>query len=144
MTPRPRIVFDTNVIVSADLFDDSVPAKALWLALDLGSLLMSEALIEELRGVLSKPRFDRYATRSEREEFLRDLTRETETVEITETVRACRDPKDDKILELAVNGNADYIVTGDDDLLVMNPFRDIELVRPAEFLTIVGSETMGP
>ncbi|MDE2786880.1 MAG: putative toxin-antitoxin system toxin component, PIN family [Chloroflexota bacterium] len=140
MTPRPRIVFDTNVIVSADLFEDSVPATALWLALDLGSLLMSEALIEELRMVLSKPRFDRYATRAEREEFLRDLTRETETVEITEPVQACRDPDDDKILELAVNGRADYIVTGDDDLLVMNPFRGIPIIRPAEFLAFVGAE----
>ena len=140
MTPRPRLVFDTNVIVSADLFDGSVPARALSLALDLGTLLISEALIEELRAVLSKPRFDRYATRSERDEFLRDLARETETVEITETVQACRDPNDDKILELAVNGRADYIVTGDDDLLMMDPFRGITIVRPAEFLAFVGIE----
>ena len=70
--------------------------------------------------------------------------RQAESVEVTERVRACRDPKDDKILELAVNGNADYIVTGDDDLLAMNPFRDIEIVRPAEFLTVVGSETTEP
>jgi len=139
MTSRPRIVFDTNVIVSADLFEDSVPARALWLTLALGSLLMSEALIEELRTVLSKPRFDRYATQAEREEFLRDLARETETVEITEMVQACRDPNDDKILELAVNGRADYIVTGDDDLLVMDPFRGIAIIRPAEFLAFVGA-----
>lgn len=140
MTPRLRLVFDTNVIVSADLFDGSVPARALWLALDLGALLMSEALIEELRTVLSKPRFDRYATRAEREEFLRDLAREADTVEITETVQACRDPNDDKILELAVNGRADCIVTGDDDLLVMDPFRGIAIIRPAEFLAFVGAE----
>ena len=140
MTPRLRLVFDTNVIVSADLFDGSVPARALWLALDLGALLMSEALIEELRTVLSKPRFDRYATRAEREEFLRDLAHETETIEITETVQACRDPNDDKILELAVNGHANYIVTGDDDLLVMDPFRGISIIRPAEFLAFVGAE----
>ena len=140
MTPRLRLVFDTNVIVSADLFDGSVPARALWLALDLGALLMSEALIEELRTVLSKPRFDRYATRAEREEFLRDLAHETETIEITETVQACRDPNDDKILELAVIGHANYIVTGDDDLLVMDPFRGISIIRPAEFLAFVGAE----
>ena len=139
MMPPPRFVFDTNVIVSADLFDDSVPARALSLALDLGTLLMSEALIEELRTVLSRPRFDRYATPAEREEFLQDLMRETETVEITEAVQACRDPNDDKILELAVNGRADYIVTGDDDLLVMHPFRGISIVRPAEFLEIAAS-----
>ncbi len=140
MMPRPRFVFDTNAIISADLFRDSVPGRALWLALDLGTILMSEALIEELREVLSRPRFDRYATRVEREEFLRRLIREAETIEIIETVRACRDPEDDKILELAVNGRANYIVTGDDDLLDLNPFRGIAIVRPAEFLAFVGAE----
>lgn len=62
------------------------------------------------------------------------------SVPITEPVQTCRDPNDDKILELAVNGHADYIVTGDDDLLVMDPFRGIAIVRPAEFLAFVGAE----
>ena len=139
MTPRPRLVFDTNTVVSAVLFNGSVPGRALMTALELGTILMSPALNDELGDVLRRPRFERYATREERLEFLGDLVRETELVEITETIRACRDPKDDKILELAVNGNADYIVTGDDDLLVMNPFRGIEILRPAEFLAAAGS-----
>ena len=100
---------------------------------------MSQALSEELDDVLSRPRFERYVTRQERAAFLRDLFRMAMSAPITEPVRACRDPKDDKILELAWNGNADYIVTGDDDLLVMNPFRGIAIVRPAEFLAVVGS-----
>lgn len=53
---------------------------------------------------------------------------------ITHAVRACRDPKDDKFLELAVNGRADLIVTGDRDLLDLNPFRDIPIIAPAEYL----------
>ena len=139
-----RCVFDTNTVVSAALFRGSVPEQELFLALRIAAVLMSRELADELNYVLSRPRFDRYADRENREEFLQDLVRQAESVEITERVRACRDPKDDKILELAVNGNADYIVTGDDDLLVMNPFRDIEIVRPAEFLTVVGSETTEP
>ena len=144
MTPRLRLVFDTNAVVSATLSDGSVPGRALAIALRLGTVLMSRALNDELDDVLRRPRFDRYATLERREEFLRNLMLGVEPVEVIESVRACRDPKDDKILELAVNGNADYIVTGDDDLLVMNPFRDIEIVRPAEFLTAVGSETTEP
>ena len=139
-----RCVFDTNTVVSAALFRGSVPERALFLGLRIAAVLMSRELAGELNDVLSRPRFDRYADREIREEFLQDLVRQAESVEVTERVRACRDPKDDKILELAVNGNADYIVTGDDDLLVMNPFRDIEIVRPAEFLTVVGSETTEP
>ena len=66
--------------------------------------------------------------------------REAELVEITETVAACRDPKDDQILELAISGNADCIVTGDDDLLTMNPFRGIAIIAPADFLRVSGLE----
>ena len=48
----------------------------------------------------------------------------------------CRDPDDDKFLELAVSGNADYLVSGDDDLLALHPFREIPILRPAEFLAL--------
>ena len=66
--------------------------------------------------------------------------REAELVQITETVAACRDPKDDQILELAVSGNADYIVTGDDDLLTLNPFCGIAIITPADFVRVSGLE----
>ena len=55
-------------------------------------------------------------------------------IAIEERIAACRDPTDDKFLELAVNGKADLIVTGDADLLVLNPFRDIPIVAPATFV----------
>ena len=57
-----------------------------------------------------------------------------ELVAITERIAACRDPKDDKFLELAVNGHADLIVSGDADLLAVDPFRDIPIVTPATFV----------
>lgn len=136
MTPRPRLVFDTNVVVSAALFPDSVPRRAIVHALRLGAILMADELAEEIRNVLIRARFDRYATQDVREEFVRDLMLDVELVTVTEPVQACRDPDDDKILELAVNGGADYIVTGDDDLLVLNPFHGIAIVTPSEFLTI--------
>lgn len=75
-------------------------------------------------------------TLEERERFLEALVREAELVEITEEIYVCRDPKDDQILELAVNGKASCIVTGDQDLLVLNPFRRIPIVTPAEFLNL--------
>ena len=139
MPLAPRCVFDTNTVVSALLFSRSVPRRALARALQVGALLMSQALSEELDDVLSRHRFDRYVTRQERTAFLRYLLRMAMSVEITERIQACRDPNDDKILELAVNGDADYIVTGDDDLLAMNPFRGIEIIRPAEFLAIASA-----
>ena len=131
-----RCVFDTNSVVSAALFADSVPARALMLALRLRVVLMSQDLADELADVLARPRFIRYSSLQERKTLLDNLMQQTEWVQITERVQACRDPNDDKILELAVNGEADYIVTGDDDLLVLNPFRRIAIVTPAEFLTL--------
>ena len=129
-----RCVFDTNALLSALLFNRSVPRQALLWALQHGVILMSITLSEELGDVLSRPRFDRYISRQERDEFLQALLDESEVVEIVERIRICRDPKDYKILELAVSGNAEYIVTGDADLLTLNPFRGIAIVAPAEFL----------
>jgi uncharacterized protein len=57
-----------------------------------------------------------------------------EMIEISETITVCRDPKDDKLLEFAVSGAADFLVTGDKDLLILNPFRGVEIITPREFL----------
>ena len=135
-----RTVFDTNAVVSALLFNDSAPRRALIKALDTGTILVSATLVQELQDVLNRPRFDRYVTREERDEFLMAFMREAELVETTETVTACRDPKDDQILELAVSGNVDCIVTGDDDLLTLNLFRGIAIITPADFLRVSGLE----
>ena len=133
-----RFVFDTNVIVSALLFNDSVPGKAFLRALDEGTVLISASLVRELSHVLSRERFDRYISREERDEFVDGLMRESELVEIVDPVSACRDPEDNRVLELAVNGNAKLIITGDTDLLVLNPFRDVRIVTPADFLKTLG------
>ena len=132
-----RIVFDSNVLVSALLFSKSVPGRASFRALDLGTVLVSTTLIAELSLVLRRDRFDRYVTRKERDQFLESLSLESELVEITERIRECNDPEDDWVLELAVSGNAGYIVTGDSDLLVLNPYRGVEILPPAEFLNTV-------
>ena len=59
-----------------------------------------------------------------------------ELVTLTERIVACRDPTDDKFLELAVNGHTDLIVSGDGDLLALNPFREIQVVTPAAFVQV--------
>jgi predicted nucleic acid-binding protein len=65
---------------------------------------------------------------------MRTILSSAEFVAITEKVAVCRDPTDDKFLELAVNGGADVIVTGDIDLLVLDPFRRIPIVTPRDFM----------
>ena len=129
-----RCVFDTNVIVSAALLAGSVPRMAFDKALGEGRVLISAPVLLELAEVLSRKKLDRYLLEGERMRFLVALLKEAELVEITEAVSECRDEKDNKFLELAVSGTADCIVSGDDDLLVLNPFRGIPILTPREFL----------
>ena len=131
-----RYVFDTNAIVSALPFNDSVPATAFSKALTEGTILASISLVEELRDVLARPRFDAYVSYPERIAFLQAFVAETELVTVNEAIQVCRDPKDDRVLEAAVNGQAEFIVTGDSDLLVHNPFRGIAILPPAQFLDL--------
>ncbi len=134
MMTSARCVFDTNVIISALLFAQGKPAQAFRYVLQHGEVLLSLDLLEEINEVLGRERFNRYVTGEERETFLAALIERASLVEIIEWVQECRDPKDDKVLELAVNGNAKYIVTGDKDLLVLNPFREVMVVTVDAFL----------
>lgn len=134
-----RFVFDTNVIVSALLFTDSPPGQAVLAALARGTLLLSDSVVEELSEVLARDKFNRYVILEERQRFLGALVHEAELVEITESVQVCRDPQDDKILELAVSGSATHVVTGDRDLLTLGSFRGIPIIKAAELLRFLES-----
>lgn len=129
-----RFVFDTNVLISAALFKASVPRQALDLGRRIGKIIMSWPTMAEVQDVLGRKRFDKYITEDERMLFLEVLALEILPVDIIETVTDCRDLNDNKFLEVAVNGNADCIISGDADLLVLNPFRGIPIVIPQEFL----------
>jgi uncharacterized protein len=105
--------------------------------LKYGEVLLSLELLEEFSDVLGREKFDRFLTSEERDEFLETFIERATLVEVIERVQECRDPKDDKILELALNGRAEYIVSGDKDLLVLNPFRGVKIVTVEEFLRVV-------
>ncbi len=134
MESKDRFVFDTNVLVRAVLLSDSKPAEAFRRARQAGGILSSVPVAEELNEVLGRPKFDRYVTREDRERFLVAFLRAAIIIEIGEDLEACRDPKDDKFLELAVSGGAACIVTADDDLLALHPFRGIPILTVEQFL----------
>jgi len=129
-----RVVFDTNVLVSALLFENSTPAQAFFAALKRGKVLLSAPLAEEINRIIYRPKFDRYLTDEQRADFITALVESSVLVEIKETITACRDPKDNMVLELAVSGQAEVIVTGDEDLLILNPFEEIAILNPKDFL----------
>ena len=129
-----RSVFDTNVLVSALLLPESKPRQALNLALGKGKVLLSFAALAELYDVLGRKQLHRYVDDENIRSFLAALTREAEWIEVDIEITACRDPQDDKFLELAVSGHATHIVTGDSDLLTLNPFQGIQILPPSLFL----------
>jgi len=133
MTSEERLVLDTNVVVSGLLFPNSVPAKAL-LKAQMGIVLASEETRLELIRVMSRKRFDRYVERRIRQRLTAQYVNATLPVEIPAPIRTCRDPRDDKFIEVAVHGRADAIVTGDEDLLALHPFRGIEILTPGDYL----------
>jgi uncharacterized protein len=98
-----------------------------------GGLLRSAATEQELIEVLRRPHIAAVTAPSFRDGLAKMLA-DAEMVTITERIAACRDPGDDKFLELAVNGKAEMIVSGDADLLALNPFREIPIVTPAIFV----------
>jgi len=135
MRARQRIVIDTNVLVSRLLVAESIPAEAVRLARKKGRLLVSDATVYELAEVLNRKKLDRYVTLKDRHKFLREIARIAEFVPIIRVVKECRDSRDDKFLEVALNGSADVIITGDEDLQEMNPWRGIAILAPARYLS---------
>jgi putative PIN family toxin of toxin-antitoxin system len=129
-----RTVVDTNIVVSAVLLPRSVPRQAFELAAAIGSVLLSEATLAELDEVLRRPKFDAYVSEPKRLEFLLRLVETAEIVPVTLQISSSRDPKDNKFLELAVAGRATHIMSGDADLLSLNPFQQITIISAQEFL----------
>jgi uncharacterized protein len=105
--------------------------------LDSGTLVASRELIAEVETRLARPKFAKYVDEARRHAFIADVRLTAILVELTGTLKACRDPDDDKLLETAIIGNAEYLVTGDQDLLVLNPFQSVEIVTLAQFLAVV-------
>ena len=130
-----RLVLDANVIVSAALTPNSTSFRVLEKALEGNTLLISENSFEELKTVLYKPKFERYFTPEDtRPNILKIVLKFGELIATTVKIKACRDPKDDLYLELAVSGKADCIITRDIDLLILSPFENIPILTPKDFL----------
>lgn len=134
LRPEPRYVFDTNVLISAFLFPTSAPGRALDFALDHGKLLLSLPLLRELYRILQYPKFDRYASPTQRAQFVNSLTVVGTLTTVTVHLQVVRDPNDNFVLELAVSGGASVIISGDHDLLTLGVYDSIPIRTPAQFL----------
>lgn len=133
-----RVVLDASAFVSAALKAGSVPEQALLRAVDgRNRLLLSQAVEEEYREVIFRPKFDRFVSHERRQRILDIAVTAAERIEPTEAVQECSDPKDDKYLALAAAASANVIVTGDvRHLLPMHPWRGVLIMQPQRFLEL--------
>jgi putative PIN family toxin of toxin-antitoxin system len=128
------IVFDASTLVSASIGRGSVPDRAVRHAFAADRVAVSEATIAELLDVLARPRLARFINPEVRDEVLSLLDTYGVFFAPVERVAECRDPKDDKYLEVALAAGAEVIVSSDDDLLVLHPWRGVRILRPADYL----------
>jgi putative PIN family toxin of toxin-antitoxin system len=139
-------VVDVNILVRALIKPDGTVGPVLRRLRDGAfTLLYSEAILDELLDVLSRPRIRaKYQLEDDDiETVLLLVLLRGEPVVPGRRVMSCRDPLDDKFLEVAVAGKADVIVSGDQDLLVLSPFEGIAIVGPATFLAMLESDAIG-
>jgi uncharacterized protein len=141
MSVLRRVVLDTSTLVSAAPRVGSVPHQALLKALGTCEICVSRSTLAELEQVLQRDKFDRYLDAETRLAFVALVRQYAHLFAVPDAddlnlQPACRDPKDNKFLALALVCEADAIVSSDDDLLALNPWRLIPVLKPADFVDL--------
>ena len=127
-----KVVIDTNIWISYLLggllqrIDEKILSKEI-------KAVVSDETLKELSEVLSRPRFKNVFTAERIKELFSLLDSYAIVVSPSQKVSACRDEKDNFLLEVALEGEADYLITGDEDLLVLDAFHSTKIVRPKDF-----------
>ena len=141
--PAFRVVLDANVIISALIRPDSAPGRILRAAVEGTAvrLVTSDPLLEELRAALQYHRLQRYLKMSERDKwaFVILLEQIADPVNLRDypAPGICRDRDDEPYLQTALAGRADYIVSGDGDLLALKAVEHMPIIRPSDFERIL-------
>lgn len=132
---KKPLVIDTNLLISAMISPNSIMHKVLKKALENYIIYNSQQTLDEFVEVAKREKFLRFfKDLSKRDEFINFVIQSTKIIEPTHTVTDCRDPKDNMFLEIALTCQAVYLVSGDKDLLTLNPYQNIEIITASEFL----------
>ena len=130
---KNRIIIDTNLQISFLLSKDYTKLDKLFNS-DSLVLLFSSELLDEFVEVARRPKFKKYFSIADLNELLTEIHSRAEFIDVTSEVNICRDEKDDFLLSLAKDGNADYLITGDHDLLEMKKFENTKILTMINYL----------
>lgn len=137
MSPK-QIVIDTNVFISAALSPKGKAYQAIAKANNSFVIVQSQETYQELTERIYKNKFDKYISNQDRQEFLSVIKSNSQFIEVTTQITACRDPDDNKFLELALDADAEFLLTGDKDLLALKSLAEYQklIISPSQFLEL--------
>lgn len=127
-------ICDTNVLISSIFSKNTPPSLTVDFIQENGFFAFSHETFSELSEVINREKFDKFSPREKRKEFLETIRNISNLYEIIRKVEICRDPKDDKFLDVAIASYADYLITGDEDLLVLKSIGDTAIITPRAFI----------
>jgi len=130
-----RIIIDTNLWISFLITKDFTKLDEIIFS-GSGILIFSKELLNEFLEVAKRPKFRRFFSAADIEDLLETIDEFAEFVEVETVVEVCRDAKDNFLLSLSVDGNADYLLTGDKDLLELISFEETRIVTISDFLQV--------
>jgi putative PIN family toxin of toxin-antitoxin system len=129
------LVFDTNIWVSYALNPNSELASTVDRGINQFAYALSNRTFTELTDVLMRAKFEPYFSIEKRAHTLKCIAQDAQWFSPKESIHDCRDPKDNKFLELIISAKAKYLITSDEDLLVLDPFRKTRILTTAHFST---------
>lgn len=138
-----RVVIDTNVLVSGLFGIKNSPSSQILQAIRSQKIILVTSLLilDEIADVIGRPRIIRYTkmSQNEQKQFIDELILRSEVIKgLSLPQPVSRDVKDDKFLSCAYESKVDYLVTGDEDLLVLKVYQDIKIINPRDFLPYIG------
>jgi uncharacterized protein len=131
---KTRIILDTNTFVSGIIFKGNLLRQLVTLVVNDYELMFSDETWDELAQVFQREKFEQHLPLGTRLSVLADLAARITVIRPTSVITDCRDPKDNKFLALALDGNVATIISGDADMKALNPWRGIGIVSPEEFV----------
>ena len=132
---KGRIIIDTNLWISFLLTNNFSKLDKLFAEKSI-VLLFSEELLDEFIGVASRPKFKKYFGLRLLESLLSQIRSRAEFIQVTSAINLCRDPKDNFLLCLAKDGHADFLITGDKDLLELNQIESTKILTFTDYLSL--------
>jgi putative PIN family toxin of toxin-antitoxin system len=130
---KDRVIIDTNLWISFLLSKKNSGLDKLFKEESI-TILFSQELLEEFVDVVRRPKLKKYFNLVDIEALLYQIHQHAEFIQVTSDVEICRDPKDNFLLSLAIDGEASYLLTGDNDLLELNKVRKTKIMTLTSFL----------